>query len=85
MDDVSDSEDAVSGGEENLTSISPSLERIAIGREEEYELDSEELKEMLSLLRRKGVYCYDYISSLEKLEETSLPQPVSIITIRKSN
>ena len=83
MDDVCDSEDEVSGGEENRTSISPSLERIAIDREEE--LDSEELNEMLSLLRRKGVCCYDYISSLEKLDETSLPQPVSTIAISKSN
>ena len=34
--------------------------------------------QFLSLLSKKGIYCYDYMDSMERFDETSLPS-VSII------
>lgn len=33
--------------------------------------------EDLHLVTRKGVFCYDYIDSVDRLEETSLPDKIS--------
>ena len=41
--------------------------------EEDFKVTSGEFKNNLELLTRKGVYPYDYISSLDKLSETCLP------------
>lgn len=30
--------------------------------------------EQIALLERKGVFCYDYVSSYDKLNETNLPE-----------
>ena len=42
---------------------------------------SEEIKngEMLSLLKRKGIYPYDYLDSFEKFDETNYPQRMSFL------
>lgn len=51
-----------------LSSILPSGEK-KILRSEYMDLSADQLR----LLERKGVFCYDYVDSWEKLSETSLP------------
>ena len=40
--------------------------------------------ERLKLLLRKGVYPYDYVNSLEKLEETNLPSKEELFQAQRS-
>lgn len=51
-----------------LSSLIPS-EKKAILRQEFQDLPEEQLR----VLERKGIFCYDYVDSWEKLDETSLP------------
>lgn len=51
-----------------LSSLIPS-DKKKILKSECKNLDSEQLR----LLERKGIFCYDYVDSWEKLDETSLP------------
>lgn len=53
---------------DKLSSLLPSEKKINL-RTEYKHLTEEKLK----LLERKGIFCYDYIDSLEKLDEKSLP------------
>lgn len=53
---------------DTLSSLLPFDEKHVL-RSEFNDLNADELK----LLERKGVFCYDYVDSIEKLNETSLP------------